>query len=514
MTEQSGGEEKVPDLTEAGDFSPSSHSPADELEFQRAELALKGREVAVKEGELLLKRQEATVGAWRSPLVLSVLGAALAAGGNAAVSYVNAKQARELEDRKSEQARILEMIKTGSPDKAAENLKFLVDAGLISDDPLLQRLTKFLRDRQPGTGPSLPSPSGNSIAERIARAAEASSAPVQRSSGKFYVLNHVLFGAADAKPVSVVEAASKGTTLMSGVRAVVLHFSADARPGAAIGFMGASRPDGRAPNASAHVVIRRDGSVTQLVAFDVPAFHAGQSSWMGVTNLNRHSIGIMFENRGRLQQVGGKWPVPDDQLFVTGSGENRSVWERYTEEQVRAAGEVVRALGEAYPSIEAVLRHSDISSGRREDPGPALDIAPLTSALQNGKMAGGSIAIGSSAPPLSVNSAPDSASAAMPESATAPRAKSPVGNGKLEERVRRIVTEQLSVPYERTVSQAEFEKNLGASSLDCVELRMAFEDQFNIEIPDEDGMRIRTVGDAIAYIKQKSESKTLRSAGK
>lgn len=128
-----------------------------ELEKWKFEVASRERELSLKEGELALRRSEHESAQWRSPLVLGVFAAAIAAGGNAVVSYTNATAQRELENQKAEQARILEMIKTGDPDKAAENLRFLVDAGLVTDVPLKQRVSEFLAARKPGSGPTLPS---------------------------------------------------------------------------------------------------------------------------------------------------------------------------------------------------------------------------------------------------------------------------------------------------------------------------------------------------------------------
>jgi hypothetical protein len=120
------------------------------------ELSIKERDQSTREGELALKRSEQESAKWRSPLVVGVFAAAVAASGNALVSYVNANSQRELEKQKAEQARVLEMIKTGEPDKAAENLRFLVDAGLVIDEPLRKSVTAFLAHRKPGSGPSLP----------------------------------------------------------------------------------------------------------------------------------------------------------------------------------------------------------------------------------------------------------------------------------------------------------------------------------------------------------------------
>jgi acyl carrier protein len=74
----------------------------------------------------------------------------------------------------------------------------------------------------------------------------------------------------------------------------------------------------------------------------------------------------------------------------------------------------------------------------------------------------------------------------------------------LEERVKEIIVEQLGVEEDDVNPGAKFIEDLGADSLDTVELVMAFEEEFNLEIPDEDAEKIATVGDAISYIKENS----------
>ena len=69
--------------------------------------------------------------------------------------------------------------------------------------------------------------------------------------------------------------------------------------------------------------------------------------------------------------------------------------------------------------------------------------------------------------------------------------------------VKEIVVEQLSVEAEKVVPEASFINDLGADSLDTVELVMAFEEKFDLEIPDEDAEKITTVKDAIDYIQEK-----------
>jgi acyl carrier protein len=70
----------------------------------------------------------------------------------------------------------------------------------------------------------------------------------------------------------------------------------------------------------------------------------------------------------------------------------------------------------------------------------------------------------------------------------------------IDQRVKDIVVEQLGVKPEQVTPQAKFIEDLGADSLDTVELVMAFEEAFEIEIPDEDAEKIRTVKDAVDYI--------------
>ncbi|HEU4751554.1 MAG TPA: acyl carrier protein [Armatimonadota bacterium] len=74
------------------------------------------------------------------------------------------------------------------------------------------------------------------------------------------------------------------------------------------------------------------------------------------------------------------------------------------------------------------------------------------------------------------------------------------------DRVKKVVVEQLDVNADEVTPQASFVEDLGADSLDQVELVMAFEEEFDIEIPDEDAEKISTVQAAVDYIDQKSGS--------
>lgn len=73
----------------------------------------------------------------------------------------------------------------------------------------------------------------------------------------------------------------------------------------------------------------------------------------------------------------------------------------------------------------------------------------------------------------------------------------------LEQRIKEIIADQLGVEVDKLNPGAKFVEDLGADSLDVVEIIMAFEEEFGIEIPDEDAEKIRTVGDVIDYLKEK-----------
>jgi acyl carrier protein len=73
----------------------------------------------------------------------------------------------------------------------------------------------------------------------------------------------------------------------------------------------------------------------------------------------------------------------------------------------------------------------------------------------------------------------------------------------VEERVKDIIVEELGVEREKLTSEASFMEDLGADSLDTVELVMAFEKEFDIDIPDEEAEKLRTVGDALKYLHEK-----------
>ncbi len=75
----------------------------------------------------------------------------------------------------------------------------------------------------------------------------------------------------------------------------------------------------------------------------------------------------------------------------------------------------------------------------------------------------------------------------------------------LFEQVKEVIVRELSVPESWVTESATFEGDLKADSLDVVELVMALEDEFGVDIPEEDAQKIQTVGDAVRYLEEKSQ---------
>jgi N-acetylmuramoyl-L-alanine amidase len=192
----------------------------------------------------------------------------------------------------------------------------------------------------------------------------------------------------NGSPFPFVQSPNGGDPLQP--RWLVMHYTADGGTTAVDWF---KNP---ASDASAHLVISRQGRVTQMMAFNRVCFHAGKSEWKGVSGLNRHSIGIEMVNYGELfrhpakgwmrywKQNDGSFAwigpaVPEAELMLDGErdvdGQRRPrAWQRYTDAQVTAAFEAARALVEEY-GLQDVVGHEEISPGRKTDPGPAFGIA-------------------------------------------------------------------------------------------------------------------------------------------
>jgi N-acetylmuramoyl-L-alanine amidase len=165
-------------------------------------------------------------------------------------------------------------------------------------------------------------------------------------------------------------------------RYLVIHYTAGGSAAGTIDWL--TSPAARA---SAHLVVARDGGITQLVAFDRQAWHAGRSEWQGLEGLNAHSFGIELDNGGPLQQRSdGSWAtpfgasVPPGQVTVAAhrAGGPERGWQAYPAEQLLVAAEVASLLVRRYELVD-VLGHDDVAPGRKTDPGPAFPMQTFRS---------------------------------------------------------------------------------------------------------------------------------------
>lgn len=149
------------------------------------------------------------------------------------------------------------------------------------------------------------------------------------------------------------------------------------------------------PRVSVHFVIERDGTITQLVALNRRAAHAGKSHYEGREDCNGFSIGVEIVNPGRMQRVGrsscrawwgeefgiGFELTEADEAFSTvemstphhGAG----VWMDYTEEQIAAVETLLHVLFRDIPSLKDITAHWYVSPGRKVDPNPLFPLEPL-----------------------------------------------------------------------------------------------------------------------------------------
>lgn len=136
-----------------------------------------------------------------------------------------------------------------------------------------------------------------------------------------------------------------------------------------------------ASKASAHLVVGRDEKITQLVPFNIAAWHAGQSSYEGRVGFNQYSIGIEIDNPGLLTKAGDKYlswfgkdyPESDVIKAVHRNESTARYWHRYTEWQIEACQQICELLIEKY-NIKTILGHEEISPKRKIDPGPAFPL--------------------------------------------------------------------------------------------------------------------------------------------
>lgn len=208
----------------------------------------------------------------------------------------------------------------------------------------------------------------------------AGEAPGAGAGGRvqFDVQDHRLVG----KRVSQRETPNKSGLITP--QYLVFHYTAGRSAQASIDWL--CNPDAKA---SAHLVVARDGSVTQLAPFNVKTWHAGRSHWDGLNGMNSYSIGIEMDNAGPLSKVGNKFQAwfgkayPESEVLqATHKLEQKPRWwHTYTEKQIEAAFELARLLVKCY-SLKEVIGHEDIAPERKRDPGPAFPLDHIRAAME------------------------------------------------------------------------------------------------------------------------------------
>lgn len=136
---------------------------------------------------------------------------------------------------------------------------------------------------------------------------------------------------------------------------------------------------------SAHLLIGRDGQVTQMVPFNIRAYHAGRSRWTdkngtNYNGMNGYSIGIEHDNAGKLTQIEhNKWETWFNEIITDPASvythTDGTHWHSYTYKQLETSIEVLKSLCNEYDiPTENILHHSFVSPRRKSDAGPAYPL--------------------------------------------------------------------------------------------------------------------------------------------
>ena len=164
---------------------------------------------------------------------------------------------------------------------------------------------------------------------------------------------------------------------------MVFHFTAGRSASSSIDWL--CNPDAKA---SAHLVLARDGSITQLAPFNIKTWHAGISHWDGLSGLNSHSIGIELDNAGRMTRVGSNYKswfqkeYPENEVIQARhkNEQDLTYWHTYTEIQIERGILLADLLSKEY-DLKDILGHDDIAPARKTDPGPAFPLSNIRSRI-------------------------------------------------------------------------------------------------------------------------------------
>lgn len=208
------------------------------------------------------------------------------------------------------------------------------------------------------------------------------------------IANHVLLG--DNVLQEETENTTGGTIIP---KFLVAHFTAGLTADSAIRWF-----KNKESRVSAHIVIGRDGKITQMLPFNVKGWHAGPSYWRGHSDLNNHSIGIEIVNYGPTPLYDDKFIYPrrpgdfkpikrptSDWLMAEHPLEKgrKQFWQTYTAEQYDVLDDLVPLLVDTY-KLREIVGHEEIATpqGRKTDPGPMFALSYYKEFCEHGNAGG------------------------------------------------------------------------------------------------------------------------------
>lgn len=192
------------------------------------------------------------------------------------------------------------------------------------------------------------------------------------------ITNHRLVG----EKVSFVESPNYSPTVLPIY--LIIHYTAGTTLSSAVSWFEKSEAQ-----ASAHLIIDRDGSIVQMVEFNHRAWHAGKSRWGNLEGMNHYSIGIELVNAGKLRKnSNGQWVnwskkviAAEEVTIAKHKDESTDAgWHEFPEAQIDAVTKVSVLLHKTYHFTD-ILGHDDVSPGRKTDPGPIFPINSFRSVV-------------------------------------------------------------------------------------------------------------------------------------
>lgn len=141
----------------------------------------------------------------------------------------------------------------------------------------------------------------------------------------------------------------------------------------------------------AHILINRDGLVSQFIPFNEKIAHPIDGSWDGTGDLASRSVTIMFENYGRLSKRGEEFVSACGQVIGTSdvftgihqNEESLSYWQKFTDSQVQLAEKIIRCLSSTY-QVKYILGYEEVCPGLQTDPGPAFPLEIMRRKIMKG----------------------------------------------------------------------------------------------------------------------------------